>query len=334
MREALGLWRGDVLADAAGIPFADAAAVRYEALRVAAIEDRVAAELRIGVGATALHPLRERPRALLIEALHESGRSAEALAVFEQFRALLAEELGADPGTGPRDAYLAVLRAAPREQVRGNLRVPPTSFVGRETECAWVARALWDGRLVTLVGPGGVGKTRLAAKVGADLSGRFPGGVWLVELAAVEEAAEVPGAVAGVLGLRDGTNRLVEALSADETLIILDNCEHVVDAAGYLADELLGTCPSLRVLATSRERLGVGGEALCPVPPLEAASSVELFAERAAAVRPGFVVNGEVIGRSAYAWTGCRSRSNWPPPACGRCPWSSSRPGWTTGCAC
>ncbi|NVI88447.1 BTAD domain-containing putative transcriptional regulator [Actinomadura sp. BRA 177] len=296
LREALGLWRGDVLADAAGIPFADAAAVRYEALRVAAIEDRVAAELRIGVEPAALHPLRERPRALLIEALHESGRSAEALAVFEQFRALLAEELGADPGTGPRDAYLAVLRAAPREQVRGNLRVPPTSFVGRETECAWVARALWDGRLVTLVGPGGVGKTRLAAKVGADLSGRFPGGVWLVELAAVEEAAEVPGAVAGVLGLRDGTNRLVEALSADETLIILDNCEHVVDAAAGLADELLGTCPSLRVLATSRERLGVGGEALCPVPPLEAASSVELFAERAAAVRPGFVVNGEVIG--------------------------------------
>ncbi|GAA1884289.1 BTAD domain-containing putative transcriptional regulator [Actinomadura bangladeshensis] len=305
LREALELWRGDALVDAAGVPFADAAAVRLEALRVSAVEDRVAAELAAGADPVrlvaeleelaALHPLRERPRALLIEALHKAGRSAEALAVFEQFRGVLADELGADPGKELQAAYLAVLRAPPRERARGNLRVPPTSFVGRESECAWVARALWDGRLVTLVGPGGAGKTRLAAKVGADLAGRFPGGVWLVELAAVHDPADVPGAVAGVLGLRDGTHRLVEALSADETLIVLDNCEHVVDAAARLADELLGACPSLRVLATSRERLGVDGEALCPVPPLEAASSAELFAERAAAVRPGFAADARAV---------------------------------------
>ncbi|MEU5990626.1 BTAD domain-containing putative transcriptional regulator [Spirillospora sp. NPDC047418] len=305
LREALRLWRGDALVDAAGLPFADAAAVRLEALRVSAVEDRVAAELAAGGDPAplvaeleelaALHPLRERPRALLVEALHRGGRSAEALAAFEQFRGVLADELGADPGEELQDAYLTVLRAAPRERARGNLRVPPTSFVGRESECAWVARALWDGRLVTLVGPGGAGKTRLATKVGDDLAGRFPGGVWLVELAAVHDPADVPGAVAGVLGLRDGTHRLVEALSADETLIVLDNCEHVVDAAARLADELLGACPSLRVLATSRERLGVGGEALCPVPPLEARSSAELFAERAAVVRPGFAADEQAV---------------------------------------
>ncbi|MFB4305313.1 BTAD domain-containing putative transcriptional regulator [Actinomadura sp. GTD37] len=298
LRAALELWRGDALADAAGAPFADAAAVRLEALRISAVEDRVAAELETGVEPArlvaeleelaALHPLRERPRALLVQALHRGGRSAEALGVFERFRRVLAEELGADPGKELQDAYLAVLRAAPRERTRGNLRVPPTSFVGRESECAWVARALWDGRLVTLVGHGGAGKTRLAAKVGAELAGRFPGGVWLVELAGVDDPAEVPRAVAGVLGLRDGTSRLVEALSADETLIVLDNCEHVVDAAAGLVHDLLGACPSLRVLATSRERLGVDGEALCPVPPLDRPASVRLFADRAAAVRPGY----------------------------------------------
>ncbi|WUH99068.1 AfsR/SARP family transcriptional regulator [Spirillospora sp. NBC_00431] len=315
---ALELWRGDALADAAGVPFAAAAAVRLEALRLAATEDRIAAELATGVEPGRLaaeleelgarHPLRERSRALLVEALHRSGRSAEALAVFEEFRGRLGDELGTDPGRELQDAYLAVLRDVPRGEARGNLRVPPTSFVGREAERAWVARRLWDGRLVTLVGPGGAGKTRLATTAGAELSGRFPGGVWLVELAAVGGPDEVPRAVADALGLRDGTSNLVEALSADETLIVLDNCEHVVEAAARLADELLGMCPSLRVLATSRERLGVDGEALCPVPPLDlpepgadalASSAVELFAQRAAAVRPGFTVSGAGDGADA-----------------------------------
>src|SRR5690606_37341979 len=109
-----------------------------------------------------------------------------------------------------------------------------------------------------------------------------PRGVWLVELAAVRDPGEVRGAVAAVLGPRDGAD-LAEALPADETLIVLDNCEHVVDAAARLVDELLGACSGLRVLATSRERLGVDGEALCPVPPLDLPAAVELFTERAAA---------------------------------------------------
>ncbi|HEU5025724.1 MAG TPA: BTAD domain-containing putative transcriptional regulator [Spirillospora sp.] len=299
LRDALALWRGDALADAAGLPFAEAAAVRLAELRTAAAEDRIAADLATGADPAGLvaeleelaarHPLRERVRALLVEALHRAGRAAEALVVFERFRGVLAEELGADPGPELREAYLAVLRSAPPERVRGNLRVPPTGFVGREDERAWIARRLWDGRLVTLVGPGGAGKTRLATTVAAELAGRFPGGVWLVELAAAGPG-EVRRAVASVLG--EGTGRLVEALSAEATLIVLDNCEHVVGAAAALADELLGRCPGLRVLATSRERLGVGGEALCPVPPLDEAESVRLFEERAAAVRPGFRADG------------------------------------------
>ena len=297
---ALALWRGDALADTSGLAFADAAAVRLEGLRVTAAEDRVAAGLAVGAdparavpeleALAARHPLRERPRTLLVEALHRAGRSAEALEVFERFRGVLVAELGTDPGAELQDAYLAVLRSVPVRQPRGNLRVPPTSFVGRDAERAWIARRLWDGRLVTLVGPGGAGKTRLATQAAADLSGRFPGGVWLVELAAVREPGDVTRAVSAVLGVRDAGG-LAEALSTDATLIVLDNCEHVVDAAARLADELLGACPSLRVLATSRERLGVDGEALCPVPPLDPAASAALFGERAAAVRPGLAVD-------------------------------------------
>src|SRR5690606_38908065 len=191
VREALGLWRGDALADAAGAPFADAAAVRLEELRLSATEDRASAELAAGADPgplvaeleelAARHPLRERLRVVLVKALHRAGRSAEALAVFEGFRRTLAEELGTDPGRELQDAYVTVLRDAPRERVRGNLRVPRSSFVGREDERAWVARRLWEGRLVTLVGTGGAGKTRLATTIAAELGGRFPGGVWLVE---------------------------------------------------------------------------------------------------------------------------------------------------------
>ncbi|WP_026402798.1 BTAD domain-containing putative transcriptional regulator [Actinomadura rifamycini] len=294
--EALGLWRGDPLADAGDAPFAAAEAVRLRELRLAATEDRIAAELAAGAGPGALaaeleglaarHPLRERVRALLVRALHRDGRPAEALAVYEEFRRVLADELGADPGDEARAAYLDVLRV-PRARPRGNLRAPATGFVGREDECAWIARRLWDGRLVTLVGPGGAGKTRLATTVAERVAERFPGGVWVVELAAVAAGGEVPGAVAAALGVR-GPERVAEALAGAAALLVLDNCEHVLDAAADLAGGLLGACPELRVLATGRERLGIDGEALCPVPPLDGPDAARLFAERAAAVRPGF----------------------------------------------
>ncbi|TDC26958.1 AfsR/SARP family transcriptional regulator [Streptomyces sp. 8K308] len=331
LREALALWRGPALADAGDAPYAAAAAARLAELRDAAVEDLAEAELTAGRPGAVLadlealvaeHPLRERPRALLMRARYAAGRQAEALAGYEEYRALLAEELGTDPAPELRELHLSVLRADPAlapepRPPAGNLRAALTSFVGREEELRLVGKRLAEARLVTLVGPGGAGKTRLATTAAAEQASDFPGGVWLVELASVGKPDDVPRAALDALGghaqgilerrppatPRDALDLLVDALSGARALLVLDNCEHLVDAAARLADQLLGRCPELRVLATSREPLGVFGEALSPVPPLrlpppgaraaEAAASpaVRLLADRAAAVRPGFAVH-------------------------------------------
>lgn len=334
LREGLGLWRGSALADARGAPYAVAAAARLDELRLAAIEDRIAADLATGAEhlvaelqeLTAAHPLRERLYVLLVRALHADGRQSEALGAYAHYRALLADALGVDPGPELRAAHGAVLRD---ERVahepgggrpRGNLRAPLTSFVGRAHEQARVRAQLRDGRLVTLVGPGGAGKTRLAVTVAAGLADAAPDGVWLVELAAVTDPADVPQAAVSALGLRetgladtstrphDPVNRLVAALSGARALLVLDNCEHVIDAAARLIDDLLGRCPRLRVLATSREPLAILGEALCAVPPLalpepgataeQAAGcpAVRLFVDRAGAVRADFALTEANVG--------------------------------------
>ncbi|GAA3092875.1 BTAD domain-containing putative transcriptional regulator [Streptosporangium carneum] len=328
LREALGLWRGLALADASAFPFATAYVAGLDETRLTAEEDRAEAELATGhrpdrtadlvTGLSVLaarHPLRERLHGLLVRALASAGRQAEALTAYEDFRRRLADELGVDPGPELREIHLAVLRADRTPPLgrgrRGNLRTPLTSFVGRDREIRRIGERLEEGRLVTLVGPGGAGKTRLATTVAA----RLPEGAWLVELAQVTDPADVPQAVLGALGdpglaggmpavTRDTMTRLVEALSADDALLVLDNCEHLVDAVARLADELLGRCSRLRVLATSREPLGILGEALCPVPPLELpepgsaperSPAVRLFLDRAAAVRPGFTLRDEVL---------------------------------------
>jgi predicted ATPase/DNA-binding SARP family transcriptional activator len=312
--DALALWRGPALADVAGSDWACGHIARWEELRLCAWEDRVEADLRItdpgGLVAelravVASHPLRERPSALLMRALHADGRQAEALAAYEACRRRLADELGVDPSAELREAHLRVLRgnggtaAAARS---GNLRAALTTFVGRKEELERITALVRGQRLSTLVGPGGAGKTRLAATVGAALADRMPGGVWLVELAPVTDPDDVGPAVLRTLGNREGTppprtaqlpdltERLAAALSAGPTLLILDNCEHVLDAVARLAEDLLGRCPELRVLTTTREPLGVFGETLCPVGPLPLATAVQLFGDRAAAVRPGFVV--------------------------------------------
>jgi predicted ATPase/DNA-binding SARP family transcriptional activator len=329
--EALALWRGPALADVAGLSYAVAPAARLEELRLVATEDRLEAELRNGDGPrlvaeleqlAAAHPLRERPTALLMQAQVAAGRPAEGLAAYERLRSRLATELGVDPSEELRALHRAVLRgeaAVPSRAVpRGNLRAALTSFVGRAAERQQVLTQLARGRLVTLVGPGGSGKTRLAVSVAAELADRTPGGVWLVELAGVTGPADVPYAVWNALGQPgvrftdarpsltgsgDVTSLVVEALSGAPTVLVLDNCEHLVEAAARLAEELLGRCPQLRILATSREPLGLIGEALSPVPPLPlpapsatltealASPAVQLFADRAAAVRPGFTVD-------------------------------------------
>ncbi|WP_027341077.1 BTAD domain-containing putative transcriptional regulator [Hamadaea tsunoensis] len=334
LTQALALWRGPALADT---PFAESAVVRLDELRLAATEDRIEAELACGRTADvaeleeliAAQPLRERLADLLMRALAASGRAAEALAAYERTRRRLADDLGADPGPELRATHLALLRgdlaARPEVRARGNLRAALTSFVGRADDLERIGRMLRDGRLVTLVGPGGAGKTRLAATVAAGAAHGpdwRPASIWLVELAPVGEADELALAVLRGLDLRervqgsrvaqveaprDPVTRLADFLDEGPALLILDNCEHIVDAAARLADELLARCPDLRILATSREPLGILGETLCPIAPLRppapgltaaqalAYPSVQLLRDRAAAVRPGFAVTDENI---------------------------------------
>ena len=247
--------------------------------------------------------------------LATQGRTGEALAVYDDARRHLAGELGADPGPALRAQHLAVLRGevvGPRE-IRTNLPAAMTSFVGREREREILETQLAAGRLVTLVGPGGVGKTRLATTFAAGYIDRVRGGVWLVELAAVDDPARIASVVLGALGpheigvpdtgpgREDPSTRLIERLAALDALLVLDNCEHLVAEVAGLVHRLLARCPGLRVVATSREPLGVDGERLCPVAPLplpepgdavENSPAVRLFADRAAAVRPGFRLTG------------------------------------------
>jgi predicted ATPase/class 3 adenylate cyclase/DNA-binding CsgD family transcriptional regulator len=199
---------------------------------------------------------------------------------------------------GGLQAEFPALRAL--DARRGNLPVPATALVGRVHEVADIARAVRTNRLVTLTGVGGVGKTRLALEVGAELTDRFPDGVWLVELATVTDAASVADAIATAFGITPHagasvTETIADALAGRELLMLLDNCEHVVDAAADATAAILARSGSMRVLATSRESLRIGGEQLVPVPPLAldggaSSSAVELFVERARAVNPAFDV--------------------------------------------
>ncbi|MFD9247371.1 ATP-binding protein, partial [Streptomyces sp. NPDC059556] len=392
LRLALGLVRGPALAD---LP--DPAGVRPEAQRLAALRQRVEADLRRGAtdglvpeltGLTTAHPYDEPFHAQLIRALRAEGRHADALAAFDSARRTLADALGTDPGpelaalhrellAGPAQAPAPVpapvrtgtpwgppaaagsrpvaptdhprsppppatsTRAVGPDPTPGNLRPRLTSFVGREPELAAIHADLDRFRLVTLTGPGGSGKTRLAEEAalrafapaattgsagtpataahpatsappspgptGADLQRTEPAPApaspttaWIAELAPLDDPEAVPGAVLSALRLRevnlitregatlqdDPTAHLVEHLARRPFLLVLDNCEHVIDAAAALAETLLTDCPQLRILATSREPLGVPGESVRPLEPLPPDPAHRLFAERARAVRP------------------------------------------------
>ncbi|MFD4240138.1 BTAD domain-containing putative transcriptional regulator [Streptomyces sp. NPDC058525] len=355
LRQALGLWRGPALLDVAASDFFRAPVARLGELRMAVLEDRIEADLRVGRGReltgeltslVAEHPLREGLVGALMRALVAAGRPAEALAAYGRAREVLAEELGADPSPELSALHTAVLRgeltappAAPAVPVPvpaptpepipipapapapaapeadappTNLRAPLASFVGRDEDLAGVEDLIGRFRLTTLTGPGGAGKTRLALQSARPLLGRFPDGVWLVELAPLSAEADVPQAVLTALGLRehapaagDPLDRLASALRTRSALLVLDNCEHLIGAAAAMADRLLGECPGLHVLATSREPLGLTGEALWPVRPLalppqgaDAAramsyAAVRLLNDRAAAARSDFAVTEE-----------------------------------------
>ncbi|MEV4002337.1 BTAD domain-containing putative transcriptional regulator [Actinomadura sp. NPDC049753] len=321
LREAVELWRGPALADLPDGETARAAAARLEERRLGALEDRIEAALRLGEHGAAVpelrelvgrHPLRERLAGLLMRALFAAGRQAEALVVFEETRRRLADELGADPSAELTALHRELLSADPAPSPAA----PPaqlTNVVGRAGEVSDVAGLLRVARLVTLTGPGGVGKTRLAVEVaGAGSAAGAAGEVCFVELAPLRDGAGLPQALLGALGLRESglqmdggaktpVDRLIAALSDQVLLLVLDNCEHVIDDVARLAARLLATCPRLRVLATSREPLGIIGEHLFQVRPLDADSAVRLFTERAAAVRRGFTAAPELLRRICAA---------------------------------
>jgi predicted ATPase len=185
----------------------------------------------------------------------------------------------------------------------GNLRPAPTSFIGRESEAGEVQAAVKAHRLVTLTGVGGVGKTRLATEVAARLADEFPDGVWFFELAAVADPAAVPDAVAAVLGITQQPGKTVgesvaAALEGRVRLLVFDNCEHILDAAADVAEAILAHSATVRILATSRERLGIADEQVWSVPSLDVGAGIDsaaadLFVERARAVAPHFSISDE-----------------------------------------
>ncbi|WP_026403684.1 BTAD domain-containing putative transcriptional regulator [Actinomadura rifamycini] len=311
---ALDLWRGPAFADVADAPFARPAAERLDDQRLAVLEEQAEARLAAGEhtllagelgGLVARHPLRERLRAVQMRALYRAGRQSEALESYTELRTLMADELGVDPGRELADLYEAILRQdaslAPPAPARPRLPVPLTALVGRDACVDDVARLAGSSRLVTLTGPGGVGKTRLALAAADRLAGGFPDGVWLVELAGRRgDAAALAQAVADVLGVRDEpsgapagpADRLAAALRDRRLLLVLDNVEHVVEPAAELAAFLLRGAPGPAILATGREPLGLTGETVYAVGPLGEADAVRLFTERAAAAAPGFAPDG------------------------------------------
>ncbi|MEU4159697.1 BTAD domain-containing putative transcriptional regulator [Actinoplanes sp. NPDC026670] len=252
-------------------------------------------------GLVAEHPLRERLVAALMRALVTAGRGSEALRVYQRTREALAAELGVDPSAELAELHVALLRGdagGRAETRRTNLRAELTSYVGKEADVEAVRGLVTGNRLTTLIGPGGTGKTRLAAESGRTLVGDFDSGVWLVELAPLGAGGDVAQATVTGLGLRDAllgaspnadvTDRIIAAVRDREMLLILDNCEHVIEQAAEFAHRVLGECDRLRIMATSREPLGITGETLWHVEPLDQVSAVRLLRDRAAAVgRPG-----------------------------------------------
>ena len=303
--EADALWRGDALADFTYEDFASTTITRLSELRLAAVEERLDIELRLGrhqvaIGEleslTTAHPLRERTRGLLMVALYRAGRQADALRVYQDGRRLLADGLGLEPGPELRQLEAAILAqdesldAPPTTSAatstwaehRSPIPASLTPLVGRDVELRDLTALFDDRRFITLVGPGGVGKTRLALEVARARSGSLAYGGCLVELAPVGDPAAVRAAIAFALDLPD-PNQLAAMIGQRDLLIVLDNCEHVIATAAEVAEDLLRRCPGLRLLATSREGLRVSGETIWPVPPLAADDAGALFVDRARA---------------------------------------------------
>jgi predicted ATPase len=308
LREALALWRGAALADLAYESFAQNEARRLEEFRLSVLEDLFDAELAAGKGAevvpelerlVAQEPLRERPRGQLMLALYRSGRQADALDEYQRARKTLVDELGIDPSPELQRLERAILTqdaslvGASRAAGRMDLPAAPTPLVGRERELeeAQALLAREDVRLLTLTGPGGIGKTRLALEIARRSAENTDAGAVFVGLATVNDPALVPPAIAQALGVSEASTNVEAALEAGlrdrPPLLVLDNFEQVVDAGPFLS-RLLAAAPGLRLVVTSRAVLHLSGEHEFPVPPLGAEEAVDLFVQRAQAVRRDF----------------------------------------------
>uniref|UniRef100_UPI00356643FA ATP-binding protein n=1 Tax=Nocardioides sp. TaxID=35761 RepID=UPI00356643FA len=365
--EALGLWRGEALSDFNTEPWATAEAARLTGLRMAAVTERAQLALALGrhtevVGdlgpMVSEDPTLESLAGLLMVALYRSARQAEALEVYARTRVALDDQLGLEPSTSLRSLHERVLRQdaslgaqpdpsppttvplaqvstssvrSPSERPRAatptNLPVAVRPLIGREHELDAITELVVGSRLVTLIGPGGAGKTSLAVAAAVRVADAFPDGAFEVRLSPVTSAEQVPFAFADALGVPldgaaadpDVRRRLLAFLEPRRMLLLVDNCEHLVDAAAGLVDHVLGRCPDVTVLATSREALAVPDEMQIavgplPVPPEETPAAqvlqfpaCQLFVERARLVRPGTVYGDRellAVGRIARALDG------------------------------
>jgi predicted ATPase/DNA-binding SARP family transcriptional activator len=323
LRQGLALWRGPPLSDFAAEEFASDEVRFLEEARLTALEARIRAELELGHHREVIsdaeslvreHPLREGLWASLMLALYRDGRQAEALRTYQAARRRLGEELGIDPG--PELQHLEglvlqqdpslLIQPTPRQAWTGNLPADLTSFIGRAAELADLETLARRSRLVTLLGPGGIGKSRLALELARRLAGDFADAAWLADLGATEDPEAIVDELTAVWRPAPGPGAAtiddLGALLRDrQALLVIDNCERVAAGLAPLAEQLLATAPSLHILATSREPLECRGEALWRVgslglaePGVEAAEvvlasdAVELFVARAREALPGF----------------------------------------------
>lgn len=348
LEEAALLWRGDPLVEFADEPWAEPEVGRLIEQYATAIEDLTILRLDAGEASTAVvgigrlvesQPYRDRPRALLLRALDEDGRRTEALRAFQAYRTLLVDEIGTEPSSSVIELDRAIAAtddvSATLEPSRGHpawtrtrrrvhsdgdtmphrIPVPLSSFVGRQEDLHTIAEMLANHRLVTLTGSGGCGKTRLAIATATAEFAQRRTATWWCELEVVTNPTQVTEQVAAAVGLTpqpgvDPLPHLIGHLGRERPmLLVIDNAEHLLAPVTAMLAELMPRCPALRVLVTSREPLGLAGEALWRVPPLaspptdaqidvdEAADydAIELFIERAREARAGFVVDHDAL---------------------------------------